>query len=185
MSRPPAPQPIYARLYFHVLIGIALGVIVGYVSPATGIAMKPLGDAFIKLIRMMIAPVIFATVVVGIARMGDMKAVGRIGLKALVYFEVVSTLALAIGLIAVTVFQPGAGINANPATLDTKSISTYTTGAQHLSTIDFLMNVIPATAVDAFSRGDILQVLFFSILFGLALLRLGERGRPLVTIIDQ
>src|SRR5438132_5410929 len=185
MPRHAAGPPLYTRLYVHVLVGIVLGVIVGYVSPATGIAMKPLGDAFIKLIRMMIAPVIFSTVVVGIARMGDMKAVGRIGLKALVYFEVVSTLALAIGLIAVNLLQPGAGINADPAALDTKAVATYTTGAQHLSTVDFLMNVIPATAVDAFARGDILQVLFFSVLFGLALLHFGERGRPLVAIVDQ
>jgi aerobic C4-dicarboxylate transport protein len=185
MSPNVSGEPIYSRLYFQVLIGIVLGVLLGYVSPSTGTAMKPLGDGFIKLIRMMIAPVVFTTVVVGIARMGDMKAVGRIGIRALVYFEVVSTIALLIGLVVVSLLKPGAGINANPATLDTKAVAAYTSGAQHLSTIDFLMNVIPATAVDAFTKGDILQVLLFSILFGLALLHLGGRGRPLLAVLDQ
>jgi aerobic C4-dicarboxylate transport protein len=178
-------KPLYAHLYFQVLTGIALGVALGYLSPGSGAAMRPLGDGFIKLIRMIIAPIIFSTVVVGIAKMGDMKNVGRIGVKALVYFEVVSTLALVIGLVVINLLKPGVGINADPATLDASAVATYTSTAQRLSTVDFLLNIIPATVVDAFARGEILQVLFFSILFGLALLHLGEKGRTLVGLIDQ
>jgi aerobic C4-dicarboxylate transport protein len=178
-------KPLYAHLYVQVLTGIAIGVALGYFWPATGAAMKPLGDGFIRLIRMIIAPIIFGTVVVGIARMGDMKNVGRIGLAALIYFEVVSTLALLIGLIVINVLQPGMGINADPATLDAGAVKAYTSSAQQLSTTDFLMNIIPTTIVDAFARGEILQVLFFSVLFGLALLHFGEKGRGLVGIIDE
>ena len=177
--------PIYTHLYFQVLIGIVLGVVVGYVSPATGAAMRPLGDGFIKLIRMMIAPIIFTTVIVGIAKMGDMRSVGRIGVRALVYFELVSTFALVIGLVIINVLQPGAGINADPKTLDAKAVAAYTTNAAHLSTVDFLLNIIPTTIVDAFAKGDILQVLLFSILFGLALLRLGAKTKPLVTFFED
>jgi aerobic C4-dicarboxylate transport protein len=177
--------PVYSHLYFQVLVGILLGVIVGYLWPKTGASLRPLGDGFIKLIRMMIAPIIFSTVVVGIAKMGDMKSVGRIGIRALVYFEIVSTLALLIGLVIINVLQPGVGINADPATLDAKAIAAYTTNAQHLSTVEFLLNIIPATIVDAFAKGDILQVLLFSVLFGLALLRVGERGRPLVGFLEE
>jgi aerobic C4-dicarboxylate transport protein len=178
-------KPLYTHLYFQVLTGITIGVLLGYFSPETGAAMRPLGDGFIRLIRMIIAPIIFGTVVVGIARMGDMKNVGRIGIRALIYFEVVSTLALLIGLVVINIYQPGAGINADPATLDTKAVAAYTSSAEHLSTVDFLMNVIPATVIDAFARGEILQVLFFSVLFGLALLHFGEKGRGLVAIIDE
>jgi len=185
MSRTTAHQPFYTRLYFQVITGILLGVLLGYLRPETGAAMRPLGDGFIKLIRMMIAPIIFSTVVVGIAKMGDMKDVGRIGLKALIYFEVVSTLALVIGLIVVNILKPGVGINADVSTLDPKAVAAYTSNAQHLTTVDFLMNVIPTTVVDAFAKGEILQVLLFSILFGLALLHFGEKGRPLVSLIDQ
>jgi len=178
-------KPLYTHLYFQVLTGITIGVLLGYFWPSTGTAMRPLGDGFIRLIRMIIAPIIFGTVVVGIARMGDMKNVGRIGVRALIYFEVVSTIALVIGLIVVNIYQPGAGINADPATLDTKAVSAYTSSAEHLSTVQFLMNIIPATVIDAFARGEILQVLFFSLLFGLALLHFGEKGRGLVAIIDE
>src|SRR5213083_1921306 len=132
-TRTAAQQPLYARLWFQVIVGIVAGVLLGYFYPARGAAMKPLGDGFIKLIRMVIAPIIFGTVVVGIAKMGDMKEVGRIGVKALIYFEVVSTLALAIGLVPVNMLKPGAGLNANAATLDPKAIAAYTTGAQHLT----------------------------------------------------
>ena len=178
-------RPLYTHLYFQVLTGIALGVVLGHFWPGTGAAMRPLGDGFIKLIRMIIAPIIFSTVVVGIAKMGDMRNVGRIGVRALVYFEVVSTLALVIGLVVINVLKPGVGINADPATLDARAVATYTSSAQALSTVDFLLNIIPTTVVDAFAKGEILQVLFFSVLFGLALLHVGEKGRTLVGIIDE
>ena len=185
MSRTAHRRPIYTSLYFQVITGIIIGVLLGYLRPATGAAMRPLGDGFIKLIRMMIAPIIFSTVVVGIAKMGDMREVGRIGFKALLYFEVVSTMALVIGLVVVNVVQPGAGVNADPATLNASAVAAYTSSAQHLSTIDFLLNIIPTTIVDAFAKGEILQVLLFSVLFGLALLQIGEKARPLVLLIDQ
>jgi aerobic C4-dicarboxylate transport protein len=177
-------KPLYQKLYVQVLLGIFLGVAVGYFYPKIGVDLKPLGDAFIKLIKMMIAPIIFTTVVVGIAHMGHMRDVGRVGLKALVYFEVVSTIALLIGLLVVNVTTPGAGINANPATIDTKGIQSYTAAAQHSSTLEFVMNIIPNTMVDAFAKGEILQVLLFAILFGLALAQFGERGKPVVQLID-
>src|SRR5688500_9957388 len=185
MTAKAASKPLYTHLYVQVLTGIAIGVTLGYFWPATGAAMKPLGDGFIRLIRMIIAPIIFGTVVVGIAKMGDMKNVGRIGLAALIYFEIVSTLALVIGLIVINLLQPGVGINADPATLDASSVKAYASTAQQLSTTDFVMNIIPTTVVDAFARGEILQVLFFSVLFGLALLHFGEKGRGLVGIIDE
>jgi aerobic C4-dicarboxylate transport protein len=174
---------IYRSLYFQVLVGIAAGVIFGFVSPENAAAMKPLGDGFIKLVKMLIAPIVFATVVVGIAHMGAMKDVGRIGLRALIYFEVVSTLALVIGLVVVNVLKPGAGVGFDPASADVRSVAAYTNASQHLSTIDFFLNVIPDTVVGAFARGEVLQVLLFAILFGLALLRLGHRVERLVEII--
>ena len=177
-------KPLYTHLYVQVLTAILIGIVLGFAYPDLAKQMKPLGDAFIKLIRMMIAPIIFATVVAGIAKMGDVKEVGRVGLKALIYFEAVTALALVIGLVVVNVFQPGAGINADPASIDTRSIQSYTQGAQELHGIDFLMNIIPTTVVDAFAKGEILQVLLFSILFGAALSRFGERGRPVVEFID-
>ncbi len=180
-----AQQPLYARLWFQVIVGIVAGVLLGYFYPARGAAMKPLGDAFIKLIRMMIAPIIFGTVVVGIAKMGDMKQVGRIGLRALIYFEVVSTIALLIGLVFVNVIKPGAGINANAAQLDPAAVAAYTSSASHLTITDFLMNIIPTTIVNAFATGDILQVLFFSVLFGVAVLHMGKLGKQLVSLIDH
>ena len=178
-------RAVYTQLYFQVLVGIVLGVLVGYLWPATGAALRPLGDGFIKLIRMMIAPIIFTTVIVGIAKMGDMRSVGRIGVRALVYFEVVSTIALLIGLVIINVLQPGVGINADPKTLDAKAVAAYTTNAQHLGTVDFLLNIIPTTIVDAFAKGDILQVLLFSILFGLALLRFGPKAKSLVVFFED
>jgi aerobic C4-dicarboxylate transport protein len=174
---------VYRSLYFQVLAGIALGVLFGFIAPEKAAAMKPLGDGFIKLVKMMIAPIVATTVVVGIAQMGAMKDVGRIGLRALVYFEVVSTIALVIGLVVVTVLKPGAGIGFDPATADIKSIAQYTSASQHLSTIDFLLNVIPDTVVGAFARGEVLQVLLFSVLFGLAMLHLGPRVARLLEIV--
>jgi aerobic C4-dicarboxylate transport protein len=178
-------QPFYRSLFFQVLVGIVAGVVLGYVSPSHAAAARPLGDGFIKLIKMLIAPIVFSTVVVGIAQMGAMKDVGRIGLRALVYFEVVSTLALVIGLIVATILKPGSGLMIKVADVDMQAVAAYTSASQKLSATDFLMNIIPNTVVDAFSRGEILQVLLFSILFGLALLTLGERVRPLIALIEQ
>lgn len=177
--------PIYRHTYVQVLIAIALGIALGVAAPGLAVSMKPLGDGFIKVIRMLIAPIVFTTVVVGVARMGDMKEVGRIGLKTLVYFEVITTLALILGLLVVNVLQPGAGMNVDPSALDTRAIETYTANAKQLNWIEFFLNIIPNTVVDAFAKGDVLQVLLFSLLFGAALARLGERGRPLIEVIDQ
>jgi aerobic C4-dicarboxylate transport protein len=176
-------QPIYKSLYVQVLAGIALGILFGFVAPEKAAAMKPLGDGFIKLVKMLIAPIVFTTVVVGIAHMGAMRDVGRIGLRALIYFEVVSTAALIIGLLVVTILKPGAGLGFDPATADVRSVAQYTTASQHLSTVDFILNVIPDTVVGAFARGEVLQVLLFSVVFGLALLRLGPRVSRLVDLI--
>jgi aerobic C4-dicarboxylate transport protein len=172
-------------LYVQVLIGIAAGIVLGFVAPERGAAMRPLGDGFIKLVKMLIAPIVFSTVVVGIAHMGAMKEVGRIGLRAIVYFEVVSTLALVIGLIVVNILQPGSGLAIDPTSLDMNAVSSYTSASQRINAIDFVLNIIPTTVVDAFARGDILQVLLFSVLFGVAALSLGERVAPLVALIDQ
>ena len=181
----PVPhKPFYRHLYVQVLCAIVIGILLGIFQPQLGEAMKPLGDAFIKMIKMMIAPIIFCTVVHGIASMKDMKKVGSVGLKALIYFELVTTLALLVGLVVVNVLQPGTGMNVNPATLDTKSIQTFTAKAQQQSTVDFLLNIIPTTIVGGFAEGEILQVLFFSILFAFGLHFVGERAKPLVTIIE-
>jgi aerobic C4-dicarboxylate transport protein len=178
-------KPLYKILYVQVLFAILVGVILGSVAPETGVAMRPLGDGFIKLVRMMIAPIIFGVVVAGIAKIGDLKALGRIGLKALIYFEVVSTIALIVGLIVVNIIRPGDGINATPESLDQTAVASYATQAEALSTTQFILNIIPNTIVGAFADGNILQVLFFSVLFGIALLHLGEPGRQLVHLIDQ
>jgi aerobic C4-dicarboxylate transport protein len=177
-------QPFYKILYVQVLFAIVCGVLLGMFYPTDAVAMKPLGDGFIKLIKMIIAPVIFCTVVAGIAGMQDVKKIGRVGGKALLYFEVVSTFALAIGLIVANLLQPGAGFNADPATLDAKAISAYTSKSPQTTT-EFLLNIIPNTFVDAFAKGDILQVLLISVLFGFALSLLGERGRPITKLIDE
>jgi aerobic C4-dicarboxylate transport protein len=178
------PKPLYSHLYVQVLTAIVLGILLGYFYPQLGEQMKPLGDGFIKLIKMLIAPIIFCTVVHGIASMDDMKKVGRVGLKALIYFEVVTTLALIVGLIVVNVLQPGAAMNVDTRTIDTKSIQVYTTKAGQQSTVDFLLHIIPNTVVGAFAEGEILQVLFFAILFSFALFMLGERGKPVLHLID-
>ncbi len=177
---------IFRNLYVQVLAAIVLGVILGYVNPGLGTDMKPLGDAFIKLIKMLIAPIIFLTVVVGIAGMGDMKRIGRVGLKALLYFEVVSTLALIIGLVVVNWAQPGAGINAAAATLDAKAVEQYTTAAAHSGGIvEYLLHIIPDTFIGAFANGEILQVLLISILFGFGLAKLGERAVPVTHFLHE
>jgi aerobic C4-dicarboxylate transport protein len=178
-------KPLYQRLYLQVLTAIFIGAVLGVVSPEIGASLKPLGDGFIKLIKMMIAPIVFTTVTVGIAKMGHMNQVGRVGVKALVYFEVVSSLALLIGLVVVNVYKPGVGVNADVTTLDVKAVDAYASSARSLSTVDFLLNIIPNSVVEAFAKGEILQVLLFSVLFGLALLSLGEKGAQLVKLIDQ
>lgn len=178
-------QPIYKILYVQVLFAITVGILLGHFYPSLGASMKPLGDGFIKLIKMIIAPIIFCTIVLGIAGMGDMKKVGRVGGKALLYFEVVTTFALIIGLMVVNTVQPGAGMNADVSTLDTKAISAYASKAQAQSSVDFVMNIIPMSVVDAFAKGDILQVLLFSVLFGTALSALGPRAHNLVKVIED
>src|SRR3954467_3807847 len=154
-ANPPVParRPLYRSLYVQVLTAVVIGVLLGYFDPTLGAAMKPLGDGFIKLIKMMIAPIIFCTVVTGIAGMEDMKKVGKTGGLALLYFEVVSSIALLVGLVIVNVLQPGAGMNANPSTLDTKGIATYTAPGKLGTTTEFILNVIPNTIVDAFAKG--------------------------------
>ena len=174
------------HLYFWVLLAIIIGGTIGYVSPATGVALKPLGDGFIALVKMLISPIIFCTVVLGIAGAGSMKKVGRVGGKALLYFEVVSTFALIIGLIVANVLKPGAGFNADPATLDAKAVADYAKVAQSQTTVDFVMHIIPKTFFDAFTAGgDLLQVLFVAVLFGYAMTHLGEEGALIHNVIAK
>ena len=175
----------YQYLYAQVLTAIACGILLGYYYPDAGVAMKPLGDGFIKLIKMIITPVIFCTVVTGIAGMEDMKKVGRVGGKALIYFEVISSIALAIGLFIINVVQPGVGFNADVTKLDTKALTAFTTQAKAHSMADFLLNIIPSSVVDAFAKGDILQVLLFALLFGFALSALKEKGKPVHRLIEN
>jgi aerobic C4-dicarboxylate transport protein len=171
-------KPLYKVLYVQVIVAIVIGVLVGHFLPADAVAMKPLGDAFIKLVRMIISPVIFCTVVTGIASMHDMRKVGRVGGKALLYFEVVSTLALGIGLLAAHVLKPGAGFNVDPATLDAGAVSSYAAQAAHGEGLaGFFMHIIPETFVGAFTQGDILPVLLIAMLFGTALAVMGETAR--------
>jgi aerobic C4-dicarboxylate transport protein len=166
-----------------VILAVILGALLGYVRPEWGAAMRPLGEGFIKLVKMLIGPIIFVTVVMGIARMGDMKKVGRVGGKGLLYFEILTTIALAIGLTVANFARPGAGMNINPATLDAKAISAYTQGT-HLTTVEFIMNIIPKDVADAFAKGDILQILVFSMLFGSALAFIKEDGIPVMRFLD-
>jgi aerobic C4-dicarboxylate transport protein len=167
-----------------MLLGIVLGLAVGVLFPHSAVALKPLGDGFVKLIRMTLAPIIFGSVVVGIAKMGDLKEVGRVGAKALLYFEVVSTLSLLLGLLAVDVLQPGKGMNIDAATLDPTAISSYTNSAQHLGFVAFVLNIIPASAGEAFVSGNMLQIILLAVLFGLALSQFRNRARPLVEMLD-
>ena len=185
MDHDPKPRPFYRSLYFQVITAIVVGVLLGHFYPDTGAAMKPLGDGFIKLIKMIIAPIIFCTVVVGIAGMEDMKRVGKTGGYALLYFEIVSTIALIVGLVIINVVKPGAGMNVDVSQLDTKAIAAYTKPGQMQGTVDFLLNVIPNTVVDAFAKGEILQVLLFSVMFGFALHRFGGRGTLVFDFIEK
>lgn len=178
-------KPWYKQLYIQVLIAVALGILVGYFYPQMGIALKPLGDGFIKLIRMLIAPIIFLSVVSGIAGMSNLKSMGRVGGKALLYFEIVSTLALVLGMLVVNFLQPGADFNVDPDTLDTSGLKNYTEASQHLSITDFLLNIIPQTPIDALAKGDMLAVLFFAILFGIAISLVGEKAKPAAILIES
>ena len=194
-----AKKPIYKSLYFQVIVAIIAGILVGHFSPSgtqiingaeqyvpgLGEQLKPLGDAFIRLIKMIIAPVIFCTVVSGIAGMESMKSVGKTGGIALLYFEIVSTIALLIGLLVINVAKPGVGMNIDAASLDTSGISKYVESGASQSTLDFFMNIIPNTVVGAFAEGEILQVLLFAIMFGFALHKLGGAGKPVLKFIDQ
>ncbi|MBO9650070.1 MAG: dicarboxylate/amino acid:cation symporter [Variovorax sp.] len=188
----PTPQaparkkpPIYKSLYAQVITAVIIGVLLGHFFPSVGESMKPLGDAFIKLIKMLIAPIIFCTVVVGIAGMEDMKKVGKTGGLALLYFEIVSSIALVVGLVLVNLLKPGAGMNVDPNSLDTRALAAYTGPGKMEGTVDFLMNIIPNTVVDAFAKGEILQVLLIAVLFGFALHRFGGRGTLVFDVIEK
>ena len=178
-------QPLYKSLYVQVIVAITIGILLGHFYPETGVALKPLGDGFVKLIKMVIAPIIFCTVVSGIAGMQSMKSVGKTGGYALLYFEIVSTIALIIGLIVVNVVKPGAGMHIDVSTLNASSVAAYAAAGAQQTTVGFLLNIIPNTIVGAFANGDILQVLMFSVLFGFALHRLGSYGKPVLDLIDR
>ncbi|MBI0001878.1 dicarboxylate/amino acid:cation symporter [Bartonella sp. W8122] len=183
MKQPRPHRALYKVLYVQVIFAIICGILLGYFYPDVGASLKPLGDAFIKLVKMIIAPVIFLTIVSGIAGMSDLKKVGRVAGKCMLYFITFSTLALIVGLIIGNVLEPGAGMHIDPASLDTAAVKVYAEKAHDASIVKFLMNIIPSTVVSAFAEGDILQVLFFSILFGIALGSVGERGRPILDFI--
>jgi aerobic C4-dicarboxylate transport protein len=177
---------LFSALYFQVLIGIVVGSLIGHFFPHAGVALKPFGDGFIKLIKMVLGPIVFLTIVLGIARMGDIKRVGRVGLKALVYFEVVSSLALVIGLIVGTVFHPGTSMHVDPSALDANAVAAYAAaGNQHRRVPEFLLAIIPSSAIDAFARDDMLQIILFSVLFGIALSRVAARVQTLLKVLDD
>jgi len=172
------------NLTFQVLTAIAIGIILGTLSPETAKAMKPIGDVFINMVKMVIAPIVFLTIVVGIAKMGDMKKVGRVGGKALLYFEIVTTIALVIGLIVANVVKPGVGVHLDPSQ-GQDQVSQYVSEGKKMNLVDFLVHIVPSNIVDAFAKGDTLQVVFFSVLFGFALAALGNFGKPLIDLLDQ
>lgn len=178
-------KPLYTHLYFQVLVAIALGVSLGHLYPAAGEAMKPLGDGFVKFIKMLIGPIIFVTVVHGIASMGDLKKVGRVGIKALVYFEVLTTLALVIGLVVVNVLKPGAGMNVDVASLDANAVASFVAKSKEESAVGFILDIIPNTFFSGFVDGNILQVLLVALLFAFALQSLGPRGKPMLDFVAQ
>ena len=179
-----ARRPWYGQLWVQVMAGMVAGVLLGHFAPQVGERLQPLGDAFIKAIRVLIAPIVFATVVVGIAKMGDMARVGRVALKTLIYFEVLTTIALVLGLVIVNIWQPGVGMHIDAGGLDTAAAAPYIKLAPEQGAVSFLMNIIPATLFGAFAEGNVLQVLLIAILFGAALSRLGERGQPLIALLD-
>lgn len=173
------------HLYVQVLIGIVIGGLIGFYLPATGTSLKPLGDGFISLIKMLIAPIIFCTVVVGLAGMGDLKKAGKVGFKAFIYFEVVTTVALVIGLVVANVLKPGEGFNATVETLNAGSVAKYETAAKSMTMVEHILHIIPKTFVSAFAEGEILQVLFLALLFGVALGQLGDHGRPILNLLHE
>jgi aerobic C4-dicarboxylate transport protein len=181
----PRRKPLYSSLWVQVLIAMVIAVVLGYVSPTRAIAMKPLGDAFIRMITMIITVLIFCTVVTGIAGIEDLKRVGRVGGKALLYFEVVSTIALVVGLVVGNLVHPGSGFNVNPASLDAKAVADYAGQAKAQGVTEFLMHIIPTTVTDAFAKGDILQVVFVSILFGIGLSSAGPRAKPVLAMLES
>ena len=188
MQNPTERKPWYRVLYIQVLIGVFLGIVVGYVNPGLGKSLKPLGDGFVSLVKMIIAPIIFCTVVHGIASMSDMKKLGRVGIKALLYFEIVSTLALFIGLIVVNTLRPGAGFNVDPTSLNSTQLQqsqSFAQKAHSLDPVEFLLNIIPSSFFNAFASGDILQVLLTAILTGFAISFMGFRGNPILTAVDM
>lgn len=185
MHHPKPRKAWYQHLYAQVIIAVLLGIVIGYVWPETGKSLKPLGDAFIKVIKMIIGPIIFCTVVHGIASMGDLKKLGRVGGKTLLYFEVVSTFALVIGLVVVNLLKPGVGFNADLSKVDANKVHDFAEKSHAMSTVDFLLNLIPKTFVDAFVGGDLLQVLFISILTAFAISQMGQRGKPVLHVIEQ
>lgn len=181
----PRGKPFYSHLYFQVLTAIAVGVGLGHLYPSAGEAMKPLGDGFVKLIKMLIGPIIFVTVVHGIASMGDLKKVGRVGIKALIYFEVLTTLALVIGLVVVNVLKPGAGMNVDIASLDAKAVASFVAKSKEESAVGFILDIIPNTFLSGFVDGNILQVLLVALLFAFGLQSLGPRGKPMLDLVAQ
>ena len=181
-------KPLYKSLYFQVITGICIGIALGVLFPGKenlAAQMKPFGDLFIKMIKSIIAPLIFCTVVIGIAKMGDMGKVGRVGIKAMLYFWTMTLLALIIGLIVVNTYKPGVGMNLDVSTMDMSAVEKFAGGAKKLSTVDFILNIVPNNVVEGFAKGEILQVLFFSIFFGLALSSLGEKAKTVVKFIDE
>ncbi len=175
----------YNTLYIQVLVAIVLGVLLGHFWPEVGVTLRPFGDGFIKLVKMLIGPIIFVTVVAGLGGMGDMKRAGRVGARSLIYFEVMTTVALILGLVVSNVFQPGAGMHAVPTEADMQAVAQYTNAAKEMHTVDFLLHIIPNTFVSAFADGELLQVLLLAILFGIALARLGDHGRPITNLVNE
>jgi aerobic C4-dicarboxylate transport protein len=174
-----------SKLYVQVLVGIVAGILLGHFYPDVGSQLKPLGDLFIKLIRMLLAPIIFASVVVGIARMNNLHEAGRVGVKAVLYFEVASSIALIVGMVVVNVFKPGSGMNIDPAHIDGSAIAAYTTAAKQHGTLDFLMSIVPNSIVGAFANGEMLPIIFFSLLLAISLAKLGPRTAPFVDMLDM
>src|ERR1700736_3696375 len=185
LGSPPAWRSALKKLYVQVLIAIALGILLGAVWPSLGADMKPISDGFIMLIRAVVPPIIFATIAVGMAKMGDMRRVGTVGVRAIIYFEIASTIALIIGLIVGNLWQPGAGLHIAPASLDEKAVAGYVSSAKSLTIVDFLLKMIPSNLVGAIAQGELLPVLVIAVLFGCALCQMGERGQRLVSLIDD